>query len=100
MFEKGNTHSKGRPVGSKNRSIPIGDLIDSFEKITQDKYKKPFIEYLCERALTNDKLLSALIRLMVEKQVDVVDVNYNNEWATKTPADIVDDMDECTVPQA
>lgn len=92
-FQEGNP---GRPKGSKNRSIPIGKLIDAFELKCQDVHSQSFLEYICDKAFADNKLLTALLKMMIEKQADVIEVYDNNEWADKTPSEIADEMDNLT----
>lgn len=92
QFKDGNTCASGR----KGAYIPIKELLDTFNKLTQDRHSQTFVEFVCDKALSDNKLLTALLKMMVEKQVEVIQ-QYEGGYAIMTPSDICKDMDSLTV---
>ena len=92
-FKKGEINNpKGRPKGSKNR-FSVAELQKAFQKAAKTKGSS-ILEHLALKAYDDTTLAIALLRKMLPdtKQLELTSLSSDNQWATKSPAEIAREM--------
>ena len=95
-FEDGHKKVGGVQKGYKY-DYTLSALKDSLDKDADKHGGESILDYYIKTARKDNRVLIALMKKLLPdlKQVEAI-IQSNDEWATKTPADVCTDMDGLT----